>query len=212
MSIVGEKPAEHESDARQRLLQAARDEFVQSGYKGASTRAIAERAGVNEVTLFRHFGNKLGIMNMAVLNAIEQLRVPKDIDHYLKLPLREGLTKLIDDYMKQLDTISDLFILGMAESYSHPELADRLKNLMLELRKIFTDFFEKSAAQNKLRQVDFQVVAHIVLSSFNTISVMRRRCGQDITKHCCDPDITKHLTDEKIQKHLVDMIVSTFAV
>jgi AcrR family transcriptional regulator len=43
---------------RERIIAAAREIFAQKGKRGATTREIAERAGVNEATLFRHFGSK----------------------------------------------------------------------------------------------------------------------------------------------------------
>ncbi len=46
------------TDTRQRLLAAAARVYGRAGLKGATTRAIAEEAGVNEVTLFRHFQTK----------------------------------------------------------------------------------------------------------------------------------------------------------
>jgi AcrR family transcriptional regulator len=46
------------SDTRQKLLDAAARVFARHGLAGATTRAIAEEAGVNEVTLFRHFQTK----------------------------------------------------------------------------------------------------------------------------------------------------------
>jgi AcrR family transcriptional regulator len=46
------------ADTRQRLLDAAARVFAQHGLAGSTTRAIADEAGVNEVTLFRHFGTK----------------------------------------------------------------------------------------------------------------------------------------------------------
>lgn len=45
-------------DAREKLLAAAYELFGAKGYAGVGTRAIAEAAGVNEVTLFRIFGTK----------------------------------------------------------------------------------------------------------------------------------------------------------
>jgi AcrR family transcriptional regulator len=45
-------------DTRQRLLAAAARVFARDGLTGATTRAIAQDAGVNEVTLFRHFQTK----------------------------------------------------------------------------------------------------------------------------------------------------------
>jgi AcrR family transcriptional regulator len=44
--------------ARQRLLTAAARVFARDGLNGATTRAIAREAGVNEVTLFRLFQSK----------------------------------------------------------------------------------------------------------------------------------------------------------
>jgi AcrR family transcriptional regulator len=41
-----------------RLIRAFMDLVVAHGYEGATTRAVAAAAGVNEVTLFRHFGDK----------------------------------------------------------------------------------------------------------------------------------------------------------
>ena len=46
------------SDTHRRLLDAAARVFAQSGLEGATTREIAREAGVNEVTLFRHFQSK----------------------------------------------------------------------------------------------------------------------------------------------------------
>lgn len=49
-------------DTAERILDAAVELFGTHGYAGTSTRAIAERADVNEVTLFRRFGSKQGIL------------------------------------------------------------------------------------------------------------------------------------------------------
>jgi AcrR family transcriptional regulator len=49
-------------DTRQRMITAALRLFGQVGYTQASTRLIAETAGVNEVTLFRHFGSKKNLL------------------------------------------------------------------------------------------------------------------------------------------------------
>lgn len=46
------------ADTRRRLVDAAARVFARQGLAGATTRAIAEEAGVNEVTLFRHFQTK----------------------------------------------------------------------------------------------------------------------------------------------------------
>ena len=47
---------------RQHLLDAAAKVYAESGFRGATTRKIAEVAGVNEVTLFRLFGSKVNLI------------------------------------------------------------------------------------------------------------------------------------------------------
>ena len=52
---------------RQLLLDAARDLFAERGFKGTPTRDIAERAGVSEVMIFRHFGSKANLFQESVV-------------------------------------------------------------------------------------------------------------------------------------------------
>ncbi len=53
-------------DLRDRILDAAAKVYSQTGFRGATTRRIAERAGVNEITLFRHFGSKTRLLHEAI--------------------------------------------------------------------------------------------------------------------------------------------------
>ena len=50
-------------ETRSRILAAARDLFECKGTRGTTTREVAERAGVNEATLFRHFGSKRALLD-----------------------------------------------------------------------------------------------------------------------------------------------------
>lgn len=53
----------------QRLIQAALQLFAAQGITETTTRQIAELAGVNEVTLFRHFGSKNGLLLAVIEDA-----------------------------------------------------------------------------------------------------------------------------------------------
>jgi AcrR family transcriptional regulator len=46
---------------REQILDAAIRLFAQKGFRGTTTKEIALAAGVNEVTIFRHFANKYGL-------------------------------------------------------------------------------------------------------------------------------------------------------
>lgn len=51
---------------RDELLAAAARVYAEAGYRGATTRRIALAAGVNEITLFRHFGSKDALLREAL--------------------------------------------------------------------------------------------------------------------------------------------------
>jgi AcrR family transcriptional regulator len=62
------------SPVRERLLDAAARVYAETGYRGATTRRIAQEAGVNEITLFRHFGSKTTL----ILEAVRQVSLRTD--------------------------------------------------------------------------------------------------------------------------------------
>ncbi|MCL1475183.1 TetR/AcrR family transcriptional regulator [Argonema antarcticum] len=82
------------SSTRQRLIDAALELFASQGVTETTTRQIAELAEVNEVTLFRHFGNKHGLLlavieDSAVFTAlgeslVEQANQTSSIEEALK--------------------------------------------------------------------------------------------------------------------------------
>lgn len=57
------------TDARSKLLEVAARVYAECGYRGTTTRRIAQEAEVNEVTLFRHFGSKDALLREAIERA-----------------------------------------------------------------------------------------------------------------------------------------------
>ena len=60
-------------DLRAKILDAATSLYGETGFRGTTTRQIAQRAGVNEVTVFRHFGTKTALMREAIHCALANL-------------------------------------------------------------------------------------------------------------------------------------------
>lgn len=68
-------PQDRPTDVREALLRSTVKLFAEGGPKAASTRRIAREAGVNEVTLFRHFGKKEDLIGAALKWFADQHRV-----------------------------------------------------------------------------------------------------------------------------------------
>ena len=87
------------ADRRSSLLQAALDLFAEQGYAGTTTKAIAQRSGVTEAILFRHFHTKEELLRAVV----EQFRPrplfapPPPSVH--ALPVREALEAFVTRYL-----------------------------------------------------------------------------------------------------------------
>ena len=57
--------------ARGALLEAAKAEFADRGYEGASTREILRHAGVTAPVLYHHFGNKAGLFTAVAAHVMD---------------------------------------------------------------------------------------------------------------------------------------------
>ena len=169
-----------ECDTRKRVMKAALEEFNLRGYKGASTKLIAERAGVNEVTIFRHFGSKMELLRTAAEETFKELGVPILSEEYLKLPLREGLHKILYDFLEKAPVQTDIFMLGMTESFSNPEIAQHFKEFSWLTRVKLKEYFRLMYTMGKLKEADFSALAHIILSSFYSVVLIRHRAPEKV--------------------------------
>src|SRR4051795_9429196 len=72
------EPKTRHHPTRQAILDAALDLFAERGFDGASTRLIAERAGVAQPLLNYHFAGKQELWQSAVDDLFERFRVSTD--------------------------------------------------------------------------------------------------------------------------------------
>ncbi len=103
------RPNSRSLQTREALLGAALEVFGRDGFHAASTRAIAEAAGVNQALIAYHFGSKEGLY-LAVFESITQAmneligpvhaRIQADIDS-LDGSTREGRRACLE-YLDQL--------------------------------------------------------------------------------------------------------------
>ncbi len=76
-------------DTRNNILSAARELFEKKGFAAATTKDIAELAGVSEVTLFRHFSTKRELFNETLHSCLH----PYKMEEYLKSGVTYNLKK-----------------------------------------------------------------------------------------------------------------------
>src|SRR6478752_2056902 len=123
-------PAPKAAPARDRLLRAALVAFARDGLHGATTRGIADEAGVNEVTLFRLFGTKDGLLqallSSMVAMAVNQSESAADDERWGSGDLRENLRRFAENHYALLAS-GEAFIRTMiGEARRYPEHARKI--------------------------------------------------------------------------------------
>ncbi len=126
------------TDVRTSLLKAAIKLFAEHGSRGATTRRIAQEAGVNEVTLFRHFPTKQALLHAALDQfasdtAYERLPdTPGDIGAELETWAR--------DHHKHLHKLRALIRTSMGEFEDNPEQCKQALCLSISIANELTDY------------------------------------------------------------------------
>jgi AcrR family transcriptional regulator len=163
---------------RLRILAAARELYAEKGTRGTTTREVADRADVNEATLFRHFGTKSQLLiamlehysGDAVLPALlEEVRALPTIDEQL---VRIGLTVI-----EAIRGREDLIKVTMAEEVSNPEGSVCAWRTPLAARLRLADFMREKVDAGGLRG-DADILARLFLSLFFAY-VMARKLWAD---------------------------------
>ena len=106
-------------NVRDQLLDAAVRVYAEAGYRGATTRRIAFEAGVNEITLFRHFGSKDALIREAVARCQQASSVA--LPDTPREPLRE-LSEWAHAHLEEMHAQRALIRTCMGEFEEHPEV------------------------------------------------------------------------------------------
>ncbi|MEM7580586.1 MAG: TetR family transcriptional regulator [Mastigocoleus sp.] len=105
-----------------RLIKAALDLFAQKGVTETTTKAVAERAQVNEVTLFRHFGNKHGLILAVMEDAAVFAQLGKTWIEQVesKDNVAEALHEYARDSLQALEQVPELVRSVVGEAGQYP--------------------------------------------------------------------------------------------
>ena len=85
-------------ETRRRILEAAARVFARDGFRGATTREIAREAGVNEVTLFRHFRSRNDLLRDVLCRPLEEVLVDPADEILWVTDLRAAVQKFVENY------------------------------------------------------------------------------------------------------------------
>ena len=138
-------------ETRERILVAARDVIGRKGKRGATTREIAEVAGVNEATLFRHFGNKEALLVACAQHFCGYLELA-GVAAQLTGDLSEDLLVLARLMLGRFESLQDMIRWSLVEeAYEKDIFADTAWRPQLAIMAVMTVFMQRRIASGELR-------------------------------------------------------------
>ncbi|MFO0560385.1 MAG: TetR/AcrR family transcriptional regulator [Polyangiales bacterium] len=119
------KPPTLTERKREDILRAAAEAFRHDGVRGASSEAIAERAGVSKRTLYNHFASKDALFDAVIERYWQRIAGALESDTDESLDLEERILALCIARLKVLldPELVGFFRAVLGESMRTPELA-----------------------------------------------------------------------------------------
>ena len=163
---------------RQRLIDAARAEFSEKGLEAATTRGIAQRAGCNEVTIFRNFESKEKLLAAVVQDTSEEFRSLCECREAFTGDPRVDLGRFARVHNDSLERCEGMARTLVGEGHRRPNLCKELIGDVLEpFHRSIACYLDQRKNEGLVRE-DLNTMAFAeVFTSALFGGVMRRTAG-----------------------------------
>ena len=141
------------TDTKKRLLEATLKLISEKGYMGATTREIAQQAGVTELTLFRHFGSKEKLFKELLGSYTFLPRLKELLPELDGLSSREALELIATRFLLTLKERKSMVKIMYSEYTTYPENIRAVYNKFVqEMRTTLAAYFEGLQKRGVLRK------------------------------------------------------------
>ena len=115
------------TERQENILQAAQQLFAENGYANTSTKKIAQRAGVSEGLIFKHFKHKEGLLDAIVEQGLKQ-----GASFFQELFEEENPKRVIELALNiplmMIKEHKDYWKLQLSLKYQNPQVAEKYHN------------------------------------------------------------------------------------
>lgn len=138
---------------RTEILNAAAGVFAQHGFRGSTTRRIADAAGVNEITIFRQFGSKEALIR----EAMQYLTESASLTTLPKTPVdaERELTEWSESFIQHLRLRRSIIRKTMSEIEERPEMSECASYVPRQASNDLCDYLTALRRQGRIR-ADFE--------------------------------------------------------
>jgi len=163
--------------------------FARDGLEGATTRAISREAGVNEVTLFRHFGTKEHLLEAVVGRAFGDRPNSPRAAGARAATLRADLETFAASYEALLMENLELIRAMIGEIHRHAVCQNQaLQGIFLPMREALTRRFTEAIGSGEVRpgtnpQLSADLFAGTIFSAVLRRATLKRPQGYSASEY-----------------------------
>ncbi len=148
-----------------KILQAALKLMEDHGYQSVSIKEIARQAEVSEMTVFRHFKNKMGVFESAVekhsyIPCFEEIFMENIV-----WDLETDLTLIANSYFELMNQNKSIFLIAIQERNHFPELNQVITKHTTKLKELIVAYFTSMQERNLMKETNVEAQAIIFLTT-----------------------------------------------
>jgi|LGOV01.1.fsa_nt_gb AcrR family transcriptional regulator len=181
----------------EKILKAATKMFSEFGYNGVSTKKIATVAGVNEVTIFRHYTSKSNLLQAVIKHYSFEGNIIQKVENDLCGDVEKDLEIFAEDYYMFLVNNIKMYKIQMREITDE---AKRFTN-SVEYVNYMRDYLQKKVDSNEFTG-DPSIISKGIVSMIMGI----------FTFHIYAPDIYDNIPNRTLICEYIDKIVKLYVV
>ncbi len=154
-------------DTKEKILDAGLSLFSKKGYLGATTKEIAKKAGVAELTLFRHFSSKERLFEEAIKRRSFLPALKSLLPELRDLEYMDALIEIANRYLERLSERRDLIKIMHSEIHLYPSKVREIQQKFVgEIVGTLASYFRGLQERRMLKDFDPELGARAFLSMF----------------------------------------------
>ncbi|MBA4543537.1 TetR/AcrR family transcriptional regulator [Thermoactinomyces daqus] len=144
----------------EKILTAAIELMAEKDYQAVTTKEIAKAANVSEMTLFRHFGSKMNLLEAAVERFSIIVPLWQTVEKQISWNLEADLLLIAQLYQSLIRQNKKAFTVLYKESKHFPHLKEKVmyKN-PVSLKNHLVEYFREMQARGQMIDVNPEVPA-----------------------------------------------------
>ncbi|WP_346010344.1 TetR/AcrR family transcriptional regulator [Paenibacillus sp. SYP-B3998] len=156
----------NELSTSDKILAAAIALFEEAGFKSVTMKDIALASGVSEMTVFRHFGTKNGVLEAAINKYSYVQPMKKLFEEQIVWDLHKDLLLVAKTYHESMHRNRSVIFIAVQERNTMPWISELVYEIPKQLKELLGGYFREMREKGELIDTDpeAQAVAFMTMN------------------------------------------------